>query len=178
LVVLHLYGLKKNTATSVISVLSTSTSIYPPNKIIKMAKQNPIHVPLRSKLSKKRHKSPNGYILFCKIYMKSLLDSEFTKLRQQDRIKKAAQIWTSSPDDLKNSFIVLANRERILKSDSSSLTKQVLANNLLPDIYNHCFKPDIKFIFDDHCCLSEEIPSKTSDYENIFDEFINADAYV
>ncbi|GBB87404.1 hypothetical protein RclHR1_13870007 [Rhizophagus clarus] len=149
-----------------------------------MEKQNSILYRSRTiKISKKNNKHSNGYITFYKFY-KRILDKEFPELSSQQKAVKAGEKWRYLPLDLRNSFTEFANNERLLKSlpkngpPRPQIVRQFV-QNLQP-------KSGLRVIFDDRCHKNvhmsensnETSSSEGSDYERIFDEYIDKNAYI
>ncbi|GBB87401.1 hypothetical protein RclHR1_13870004 [Rhizophagus clarus] len=134
--------------------------------------------PISRNVSKK-NKHSNGYITFYKFY-KKILDKEFPELSSQQKAVKAGEKWRSLPLDLKNSFTEFANNERLLKNGPPRPQMvQQFVQNPQP-------KSELRVIFDDRCHKNvhmsensnETSSSEGSDYERIFDEYIDKNAYI
>jgi hypothetical protein len=129
----------------------------------------------------KRGKPLNGYITFyCKFY-KQILDKEYPNLTSQEKAIKAGEKWRFLPVDLKNSFIEFANNERLLKN---GLSRPQTLQRLME---NPQSKSELRVIFDDRCHkdvrldqISNEnnLGTTLDEYERIFDEYIDKDAYI
>ncbi|CAB4415757.1 hypothetical protein RhiirA5_413657 [Rhizophagus irregularis] len=107
-------------------------------------------------------KSANGYIIFYSFY-KKILDEEFPKLSPKEKAVKAGEIWNSSSNDFKNSFILYADNQRIIKSIASQTQQPVI----LPQ-YNSM--DELKIIFDDNCRNNRKIANNNhlnKNHENI-----------
>ena len=60
-------------------------------------------------------RSPNKYIIFCKLY-KKILDEESPETSPQEKVKLAGKFWNFIPNELKNKFEKYAQDEKILKN--------------------------------------------------------------
>lgn len=110
------------------------------------------------------------------MFYKNILDKEFPNLSPQKKAMKTGEMWNSLPNDLKISFIEFANTERFLKNYSQPKQMvQRLVENSQP-------KSELKIIFYDRCHkdvhLNESSNEIPSDYDRIFDEYIDKDAYI
>ncbi|PKY40182.1 hypothetical protein RhiirA4_415658 [Rhizophagus irregularis] len=143
-----------------------------------MARKNQIHDTLYTHddsfiSSRTNNNSPNCYIIFYSMFYKKILDKEFPNLSPQKMAMKTGEMWNFLPNDLKNSFIEFANTERLLKNYSQP--KQMVQRL----VENPQHNSELRIIFDDRCVHSNENSNEIpSDYDRIFDKYIDKDAYI
>ncbi|RIA90361.1 hypothetical protein C1645_876147, partial [Glomus cerebriforme] len=71
-------------------------------------------------------------------YLSHLEDCQLNKVKAI----KTGEMWKSLPNELKNSFIIYANNERLLKTFGSLAHHQLIVSSKIDEL---------KIIFDDHC---------------------------
>ncbi|GBB85873.1 hypothetical protein RclHR1_12310006 [Rhizophagus clarus] len=131
-------------------------------------------------------KPANGYIVFYSFYSK-ILNEEFPNLSSKEKAVKAGEIWNSSSNDFKNSFILYADNQRFIKSITSQMVQRP---TVLPQYTSKM--EELKVIFDDNCRniakttnnnhsnenltpISQKIEDKIAD--EMFKLYVNEDAY-
>lgn len=80
-------------------------------------------------------RSPNKYIVFCSFF-KKILDEEYPHLTPQQKAAKAGKFWKYLPNELKNSFEIYANNDRLLKTTNTQMTRQPIIHGSLQIIYD------------------------------------------